>query len=300
VTEIVYLNGQLIPRAEARLSPFDHGFLYGYGLFETMRAYDGRIFRLDRHLARLRASARILGLADNVLALLNRADGRESLESACVATLEANRLTNARLRLTISPGEGDPTPEAASFTGPTVLVTAQPLVPLPQERYEQGFRATLASLRRNSQSPLSRLKATCYLESILARREARAAGYDEAMLLNEKGYLAEGSMSNVFVVNQGELITPWLDSGVLPGVTREAVLEIASTSGIRTTEREVQLQELTEAGEAFVTNSVLEIMPLTWFEDKPIGTGWIGRLAGELLLAYRKLTTEPSPKGVSL
>jgi branched-subunit amino acid aminotransferase/4-amino-4-deoxychorismate lyase len=101
-------------------------------------------------------------------------------------------------------------------------------------------------------------------------------------------------------VNQGELITPWLDSGVLPGVTREAVLEIASTSGIRTTERQVQLQELTEADEAFVTNSILEIMPLTWFEDKPIGTGRIGRLAGELLTAYRKLTTEPSPKGVSL
>lgn len=300
MTEIVYLNGRLIPRSEARLSPFDHGFLYGYGLFETMRAYDGRIFRLDRHLARLRTSTRSLGLADRILAVLDTADGPESLESACVATLEANRLKDARLRLTVSPGAGEMTPDTANFTGPTVLVTAQTLVPVSQERYEQGFRATLASLRRNSQSPLSRLKSTCYLESILARMEARAAGYDEAILLNEHGYLAEGSMSNVFVVSQGVLITPSLDSGVLPGVTREAVLEIAGASSTKTAERQIHLQELIQAEEAFITNSVLEIMPLTWLEDRPVGTGRIGRLTGELLTAYRKLIMEASTDGFDL
>jgi branched-chain amino acid aminotransferase group I len=284
VAEIIYLNGQLVPRSEAKLSPFDHGFLYGYGLFETMRAYNGHIFRLDRHLTRLRCSAQSLSLANRLAAF--------DLEDACTRTLGANKLKDARLRLTISAGEGDMTPDPGTYSSPTVLVTAQNLVPLPPEKYKSGFKAALSSLRRNSQSPLSRLKSTCYMENILARMAARAAGCDEAILLDEQGYLAEGSTTNIFLVSKGELITPSLESGVLPGITREAVLEIARTSNIKATERWVQLNELIEAEEAFLTNSILELMPLTWFEGKPIGTGKLGQLTKKLRPAYRKLVDE--------
>jgi branched-chain amino acid aminotransferase len=288
VAEFIYLDGQLIPRSKAKLSPFDHGFLYGYGLFETMRAYNGRIFRLDRHLARLRRSAQSLGLTHSVIA----SEAKQSLEVACTKTLEANRLKNARLKLTISAGEGDMTPDPSTCSSPTVLVTAQNLVPPPPEKYESGFKAALSSFRCNSQSPLSRLKSTCYMENILARMAARAAGCDEAILLNEQGYLAEGSITNIFLVSKDELITPSLESGVLPGITREAVLEIAQALNIETVERQVELKELVEAEEAFVTNSILELMPLTWFEGKPIATGKPGQLTRKLLAAYRELVHE--------
>jgi len=294
LAEIIYLNGYLVPRSKARLSPFDHGFLYGYGLFETMRAYNGHIFRLDRHLTRLRRSAQSLGLARNVIAMsrspeYKEGEAKQSLETACRETLKANKLKDARLRLTISAGEGDMTPAPGTCSGLTILVTAKNFVPLPPQRYEQGFKAALSSVHRNSQSPLSRLKSTCYLENILARTEAKAAGVDEAIMLNERGHLAEGSISNIFLVSQGMLITPSLESGVLPGITREAVLEIAQASNIKAVEREVELKELTLAGEALITNSILEIMPLTSFDGKPIGAGKPGELTKNLMAAYRKL-----------
>ena len=299
VAEIIYLNGQLIPRSIAKLSPFDYGFLYGYGLFETMRAYNGHIFRLDSHLTRLCCSAESIGLTHSIL-ITN--EGKQSLKAACIETLEANKLKDARLRLTVSAGEGDMTPDLGTCSNPTILITARNLVPSPSEKYGTGFKAALSFLRRNSQSPLSRLKSTCYMENILARMIAKASGYDESILLNEQGYLAEGSTSNIFLVKKspspkGEgqmrvLTTPSLESGILPGITREAVLEIARASNIETQERQVELKELIEAEEAFITNSILELMPLTWFEGKPIGTGKPGKLTGDLLFAYRKLVEE--------
>ena len=289
MAEIIYLNGQLIPRSIAKLSPFDHGFLYGHGLFETMRAYNGHIFRLDSHLARLRCSAESIGLTHSIL---GTDEGKQSLKVACLATLEANKLKDARIRLTVSAGEGDMTPDPGTCSSPTILITAQNLVPLPPEKYETGFKAAVSFLRRNSQSPLSRLKSTCYIENILARMAARAAGCDEAIFLNEQGYLAEGSSTNTFLVSNGELITPCFESGVLPGITRDAVLEIARTSNIKATERWVELNELIEAQEAFVTNSILELMPLVSVEGKPIGSGKAGQLTKELLAAYRKIVDE--------
>ena len=287
--EIVYLNGRLVPRLEARLSPFDHGFLYGYGLFETMRAYDGHIFRLDSHVTRLRCSAESIGLTDT---LLTTEEGKQTLKAACLAILEANELKDARIRLTVSAGEGDMTPDIGTYPKPTILITARTFAPLPPEKYETGFKAAVSFLRRNSQSPLSRLKSTSYMESILARTTARAAGYDEAIFLNEQGYLAEGSTTNVFLVSNRELITPCFESGVLPGITRDAVLEIARTSNIKATERWVELNQLVEAQEAFFTNSVLELMPMVSIDGRPIGSGKPGKLTRDLLFAYRKLVAE--------
>jgi branched-chain amino acid aminotransferase group I len=287
--EIVYLNGRLIPRFEAKLSPFDHGFLYGYGLFETMRAYKGHIFRLDSHLTRLRCSAESIRLTHDIL---TTDEGKQSLKAACVATLEANRLKDARIRLTVSAGEGDMTPDPSSCPYPTSLITVRNLHPIPPEKYEEGYKATLSSLRRNSQSPLSRLKSTCYMENVLARTAARVSGYDEAIVLNEQGHVAEGTTTNIFLVANGELITPSLESGVLPGITREAVLEMARIAGITAIERLVKSEELLEAQEAFLTNSILEVMPLVSVEGKPIGAGKPGKMTKDLLAAYRKLIHE--------
>ncbi|MFC2049673.1 aminotransferase class IV [Chloroflexota bacterium] len=282
--EIIYLNGDLVPRSQAKISPFDHGFLYGYGLFETMRSYGGAIFRFDRHLARLHHAAEALGIASRLTSF--------DLEKACYEVLKANNLSEARLRLTVSAGEGDITPNPATCSSITVFIVARELVLLPPEIYERGYTAILSSWRRNSQSLLSRLKSTCYLENVLARQEAVAAGADEALLLNERGFVAEGSTTNIFAAGGEMLVTPSAESGALPGITREAVLELAQSMGIMPEVRQVELEELLRAGEAFLTNSVLEIMPLTRLDDKPVGSGRPGPLTQRLMPAYRELVAK--------
>ncbi len=281
MAEIVYLNGVLVPLSLTNISPFDHGFLYGYGLFETMRAYNGIIFRLERHLDRLRQAAEMLGLHSRL--------ANFDLESACYHVLSTNELSDARLRLTVSAGEGDIVPNPTACQGITVFIVARKLTPLPLEQYEKGYTAIVSSLRRNSQSLLSRLKTSCYLENVLARQEAKAAGADEAVLLNEQELVAEGSGSNIFLVHKGQLVTPSIDCGALPGITRQAVLELASSLGIRATETELKPEKLFEADEAFFTNSIIEIMPLTRLDDKPIGSGKPGDLTLRLMETYTKL-----------
>ncbi|MCX8125757.1 MAG: aminotransferase class IV, partial [Dehalococcoidia bacterium] len=189
-------------------------------------------------------------------------------------------------------GPGEPVPDTSTCRGPTVFITAQSLVPLPPEKYRQGYRAALSSLRRNSQSPLSRMKLTSYVDSVLARREARLRGVDEVVMLNEKGMVAEGSVSNIFIVSKGVLVTPSLDCGALPGITRAVVLELARSMATPVAEREVTLEELANADEVFVTNSVIEVVPLTWFEERPIGQGRPGAVALRLLGMYQALVRQ--------
>ncbi len=279
--EIIYLNGDLIPRSQAKLSPFNHGFLYGYGAFETMRSYSSSIFRLDRHLARLHETAKSLRIADKLSAF--------DLEKACYDLIEANNLSNARIRLTVTAGEGDMVPNPDTCQGITVFIAALKLVPPTAESYQRGYSAILSSYRRNSQSPLSRLKSTSYLENFLARQEARAAGVNEVVLLNEKGFVTEGSSTNLFLVSQEKLITPSIESGVLPGITRETVLELAQTIGITSQVGQVELSELFNANEAFLTSSTIEIMPLTRLDNKPIGSGKPGPVTQQLMSSYREL-----------
>ncbi len=279
MSEIVYLNGSLIPRSQASISALDYGFLYGFGLFETMRAYGGQVFRLDSHLNRLAHSAEILGLPIGAL----------DLRSAVIDTIQANKLGDARIRITVSIGEGGMVPDPSTCNKPTVLIIAGHYQPYSEEVYGKGFRAVVSSIRRNSQSPLSRLKSANYLESILARQEARAAGVDEALCLNEKGLLAEASMSNIFLVTDGILRTPGQESGILPGITRETILELAGQLGINILEHDIRLDELFYAQEAFLTNSLIEVMPLTEIDGKPIGSGRPGSLTKRLMVAYREL-----------
>lgn len=282
--DIVYLNGDLIPISDAKISPLDHGFLYGYGLFETMRAYNGTIFHLDQHLIRLQKSAETLNLASQIIP--------SELKKACYDALNANKLVDARIRITISAGEGALIPNPASCHNITIFIVAQKLIVLPSKKYENGFKTILSSWRRNSQSPLSKLKSTCYLENVLAKQEVTAVGADEALILNEQGHLCEGSTTNIFLVHTNTLVTPSIESGALPGITRAIILELAHTTGIKAIERVVKPAELINADEAFLTNSIIEIMPLTLFANNSIGNGKPGTLTRNLMSMYRRLVKE--------
>ncbi len=277
--KVVYLNGEIIEPGRARVSVFDHGFLYGFGLFETMRAYAGRVFRLEEHLNRLAKSAELLGLP--VYA--------KEMGNAVRDTLEANGLREARVRITVSAGEGKIPPEPGEKRKPTLLVTAEYYQPPAEETYRKGFHAVTSTIRRNSQSPLSCLKSANYLESLLSREQARSRGVQEAILLNEKGFLAEASMSNIFLVSDNTLVTPDDYSGILPGITRDTVVELAEEMGIDVRTECVPLDELLGADEVFLTNSLIEVMPLTRIEEKTIGGGQAGDVTGRIMAAYRGL-----------
>jgi len=285
--EIVYLNGSLIPRSKAYISVFDHGFLYGYGLFETMRAYHGKIFLLERHLNRLLSAAQVLGLDSK----LNTAE----LGKACNDTLAANGLENARLRLTVSRGEVNSFPGPAVSNNPTILIAANAYTPPPPENYQKGFRAGVASFSCCRQSPMLRLKSTNYLLNTRAKLEAEAAGLDESIILNEQGFITEGSISNVFFVNSAAcLVTPPVTSGLLPGITRQVILELAGSLGIDTVESEVRLADLKQFEEAFLTNSLIEVIPLVEIRDNagktiPVGSGNPGPVTRKLATAYQQM-----------
>ncbi len=245
---LVWLDGALVPRDEARVSIDDLGFLYGAACFETMRAFEGVVFRLDRHFARLEAGLAALGVPS---------PGRPSLTAAIEAALAANELREARLRLTVSAGRGAGRPDLSSPTAPTVLVVAEPLPPDPAPA-----RLAVASFRIDAGRPLAFAKHANYLASLLALSEARAAACDDALLLNHDGHIAECATSNLFLVRDGMVITPAVSDGGLPGITREAILECASRAGIGVEERSMTLDAIAAADEVFVTNSIVGLRPV--------------------------------------
>ena len=282
--ELVYVNGVLVPRGEASISPLDRGILYGYGLFETMRSYGGHVFRLDLHLARLMHSAGKIGIDAGL--------DPAALEQAIYKTLEANERPDARIRLTVLAGEGErgltlPTPGTL-----TIIIAAERLVLPPPWAYKEGLCAAVVSTRRNSRSLLSRIKSINYLDSLVAQSEASAAGADQAILLNEQGFVAECSTSNIFLVVGGKLLTPSVESGILPGVTREEVIELALNLGVAVVEEEISLAVLLRADEAFMTNSIIEVMPITAVDGKPVGSGMVGEITEKLMGVYRELVLQ--------
>jgi len=277
--ERVYLNGKMVIASEASISVFDYNFLFGYGLFETMHAYNGVIFRLKNHIDRLMNSAIKLKISIDP----------DSLIKAVSTVLEANRLSEARVRLVVTPGTGKLVPDISSCRQPIILAIATRHIPHSIEIYNKGYRVIIASNCRNTHSAVAGIKVTGYLENILARQEARSRGADDAILFNEEGNLAEASMSNVFMVKNNVLFTPPLSAGILPGITRDVVLELAPACGIKTIVKDIHLPQLMEADEIFLTASMLEIMPVTVIEDRQIGSGKPGTVTRELTRAYKEL-----------
>jgi branched-chain amino acid aminotransferase len=282
MNEIFYLNGKLVPRNEAKISLLDYGFLFGFGLYETVRAYEGKPFRLENHLARLRYSGDRLGI--KIFPAL--------LREAVYEVIKANGFGQTRLRICVSIGEGEISPDLDSCKIPTIAVIASEYRPPKVEKYRGGYKTALASIRRNSLSPVTSLKSANTMESMMARRDAKDAGTDEALFLNQKGYLTEAAGSNVFIVKGGVLKTPSYDSGILPGVTRVVVFELAAQLGIKVKEVNCRLPDLLQADEVFLTNSLIEIMPVTVFDDKPIGNGKPGPVTRKLIKAYQELVKQ--------
>jgi branched-chain amino acid aminotransferase len=272
---LVYLNGDWYPRSEAKVSVYDHGFLYGDGIFETLRAYDGRIFMLDEHLNRLQRSAEAIRLVPPLT--------KGQLERVLYESLSRNGLSNARIRLTISRGVGELGLDVALCPQPTVVVMARAFEGCPADLYRRGMTAGIVATRRISAAALNpAIKSLNFLNNILAKLEAQARGADEALMLNQQGQLTEGTTSNLFWISGRTLKTPAVECGLLPGVTRRLVLELARRNEINITEGGFPPADLLCADEAFLTNTSLEIMPLVQVDGKPIGAGTPGETTRQL------------------
>lgn len=274
----LWLDGRLVDVRKASVSPLDRGLLYGDGLFETLRAYRGVPFLLDEHLARLEESARAIELP---------VPGRGELRRAVEQVLAANNLLrrDARVRVTVTRGRGGGELWPEVPPEPTLLVTAQP-VALPDWFGEgRGAAAVVGSARVLSGGP--HLKSTSFQPHVLARGEARRKGAWEALLLNERGEVAEGAASNVFVARGREVVTPPPEAGILPGITRAAVLRLAPALGLRAREAALRPGDVLGADEAFLTSSVAEVVPLASLDGRALGAGAPGPVARRVWEAYR-------------
>lgn len=267
----VWLDGRLLPRDEARVSVDDLGFLYGGACFETVRAHGASIFRLDRHFERLEAGLAAMGIAS---------PARPLLREAIAQTLAANQLEDARVRVTVSAGRGHGRPDLSSAAAPTILVVADRLEEAP------AARLVVASVRVDEERALRGAKTANYLVSLLALSEARASGCNEALLLNHRGQIAEAATANVFAVIDGVLVTPPLIDGPLPGVTREAVLDLARARSLPAAERSLTLEALSGATEVFLTNSVTGVRPVREVAGLWTNPAYPGPLTSALAEAY--------------
>lgn len=282
------VNGEVLPAAEARVSVLDTGFTFGDSVYETLRTYGGRPFHLDRHLARLRSSAGRLGIpvagdahiGQEVDAVLARAGNRESY-----------------IRIMLSRGVGDVSYHFDRVSGPTRVVIVKPYEPLPERSYAEGVAVVVASVRRNSPRALDpAIKSGNLINNILAVREAQAAGALEPILLNDRDEVAEGASANVFIVKAGTVTTPPLSAGLLPGVTRQLVLEIGRGLGIPMREETVRVEDLRGADEAFITSTLKEAVPVRTVDGKPVGEGRPGPVTLRLLKAYREYAARTAPR----
>lgn len=257
---IVWFNGELVPATEARIDPTDRGFLLGDGIFETMLARRGRTVFLDAHILRLQRGAAAIGLAIPL--------DPARIAAACADLLEANGLTDApcaSLRLTLTRGPGPRGLALPASPAPTLMMTAAPAAAAPP-----GLSAIVATPRRNNRSPSAALKAIAYLDNVLAREEARARGAEEALMLDSDGHLACASAANIFLWERGRLVTPSTDCGILAGITRAAVLELAPGLGIETAEERIDTVRLAQIDGAFLTNSLMGIVPLTRIDGRTL------------------------------
>ena len=278
----VYLNGQVIPEDDARISVFDAGFAHAAGLFETMRAYRGVVMRLDQHIGRLLHSAAALELHIPVES--------GALAEAVMEALRANDLRDARLRLLVTPGEvpraGQPGDRPSQ---PTVLVTASAVRPHPREEYKAGWRVCISPYKTNRMDPLAGHKTLAYLPRLMAMREAAGRRCNESLWFTTENQLAEGSVSNVFIVMNGTVLTPPTSTPVLPGTVRGAVMELAEANGIPCEEKEIDINLLLAAQELFLTGSVLEVMPVTSIEKHVVGDGAPGVVTKRMMDLYQTL-----------
>ncbi|BAU26169.1 4-amino-4-deoxychorismate lyase [Aneurinibacillus soli] len=275
----VFLDGQLINATQAVISPFDHGFLYGLGLFETMRVYNGHIALLDKHYRRLCEAAGELGIRVTMT--------REELRFAILQTLNENDLEDAYVRVDLTAGDEGLGPYAGVYENPRWLIFVKPLAAFPASLYETGKRLQVLKRPRNTPEGEWRFKSHHYMNNRFGKMEIGNDPDVEGLFLTENTCVAEGIVSNVFFVSDSVLYTPHVNTGILPGTRREFVLELAEANGIEVHEGFYYLDQLMVADEVFITNAMLEIVPIRAVNEKQIGTGTIGTLTKRLLELYR-------------
>ena len=291
----IYLNNKFVTEKEAVVSVFDHGFLYGDGVYETIRSYGPRIFMQDEHVLRLFRSAAAIGLTIPIPV----SSWGDILREAMTRNEVGTDLRDAYLRITVSRGAGDIGLDPALCSSPTVVVMAKPLVPPASHLYETGVNVIVASTNRNLPSALSpQIKATNFLNNIQAKREAIAAGAFDSLLLNWEQHLTECTISNLFFVMDGMLRTPALECGILNGITRMIVIQLARKFNIHVEEGRYTVDQLYRADECFLTNTSMEIMPVTSVDRRPVGDGKPGPLTLKLreqFMAVRGRFGDSSP-----
>lgn len=268
----IYFNGNFVDEEAGKVSIFEPGFLYGQGCFETMRSYSGKIFRLDSHIERLYKSLPLINIKLALEAGI--------LKAAVQNCLSRNSLKDAYLRLTVWQGEDNA----------NVAVFAKRYDFLSEENYRKGFKIIISNFRQNEFSILSQIKCSNYLALLLAYQEARKHNSDEALLLNTQNCIAEASRANIFLLKDNCLITPSLDCGCLGGITRDTVLGIAQKEKIKAIETKITYEDLKKADEAFLTNSLIEVMPLVSIDGRAVNKGMPGRITEIILKKYRNLT----------
>lgn len=278
----IYLNGRLVPKEEAVVSVFDHGLLYGDGVFEGIRAYNGRVFRLEEHLERLYRSAQALVL-DVGLPLAD-------LKKAVLDTLQANQLRDAYIRLVVTRGVGDLGLDPKKCPRATVFIIADKIALYPAECYTHGLEVNTVSTRRNSIQALNpNIKSLNYLNNILAKIEAGLSGVREAIMLSLEGYVAECTGDNIFYIKGNRLVTPPPVAGALEGITRAAVMDLAAQAGLTVEERLFTPVDLYTAEEVFLTGTAAEVIPVIRIDARTIGTGKPGAKTQKLIAAFRDL-----------
>ncbi len=283
VSRLIYLNGKMVPQEEAVISVFDHGFLYGDGVFEGIRAYNGRVFRLVEHIRRLYESAHSI--------LLPIPLSREEMIQAVVDTVNANKLRDAYIRLVISRGVGDLGMDPRKCKHSQVIIIADKITLYPKELYEEGLNVITVATRRNIAEALEpKIKSLNYLNNIHAKIEANRAGVLEAIMLTNQGYICEGTGDNIFIYRRGELLTPPPYLGILEGITREAIIELAKQEGIPLREVPFTRHDLYVSDECFLTGTAAEVIPVIEVDQRQIGDGKPGPVTGRLIELFRNLT----------
>jgi len=279
----IYIDGNFYDQAEAKISVFDHGLLYGDGVFEGIRFYNDRVFRLDEHIDRLWDSARAIAMDVPM--------SKSELIAATLETIRQNELHDGYIRLIVTRGVGSLGLSPDSCRRPSIIIIAATIALYPEDLYHKGLTMVTCSTRRTPPAALSpRVKSLNYLSNILAKLEAQNAGAGEGLMLNEQGYVTECTGDNIFVVKKGEISTPPLNSGILAGVTRAVVFELAEKLHIRTVERDLIRHDIYTADECFLTGTAAEVIPAVQLDRRIIGNGQPGTVTLRLIESFRELT----------
>lgn len=281
----IYISGKFVPQEDAKISVYDHGLLYGDGVFEGLRSYHGKVFRLKEHIERLYESARAIWLEIPIT--------QEAMRDAVVESVRVNKIEDGYIRLVVTRGAGTLGLDPNRCSNPQVIIIADTISLYPQELYEKGLEIVTVSVQRMSPAALSpRIKSLNYLNNILAKIEGLQAGCIEALMLNHKGEIAECTGDNIFLVRHGVLYTPPLDAGILGGITRDAVIELAVEAGIEVRETALTKHDVYIADECFLTGTAAEVVPVVKVDSRTIGSGKPGPITSDLEERFKALTRE--------